>query len=101
MIGVAAHDEPLGDGMFDRCKTHMTDIFNTLNNTKGIAFEWTIETVPDGAFLAFARAVAGSVASGYSAPQYSGLYEVGIDGLKEFAAPDLTHENHVTTAEYF
>lgn len=114
MIGVVAEDEPMTAESFARAQAHMTDILTTLNNTKGLAFEWTIETVPDGAFLPFSRAVAGSVASAFGPgiaanaraagaeinPRKT-LYQIGIDGLREFAAPDLSDENHTVSATYY
>ena len=101
LIGVVAEDEPMTGDQFSRAQSHMTDIFATLNNTKGLAFTWTIETVPDGAFLPFARAIGGSVCTTYSKPEFVGWRKQGMDELKEFAAPDMTHENHVTRAEFF
>jgi hypothetical protein len=112
MLGVVATDEAMTSHDAVRAKAHMDDIFVMLNNTKGLAFEWTVETVPDGAFLPFARAVAGSVASAYNRsgraaeaaaiinPRKS-LYEIGIDQLCAFAAPDMNHENHIVTATYY
>ena len=112
LIGVVAEDEAMTADAQARAYAHMVDIFATLNNTEGLAFEWTVETVPDGAFLPFARAIAGSVASSYGAseaaaiaaamidPQKS-IYEIGMDGIRRFAAPDMSHRDDTTIATYF
>lgn len=87
---------------FVRLKAHMVDIFETLNgNPYRLAFDWTIETVPTGAFLPFARAVAGSAATGYERPDLVSMYDAGIRGLRAFAAHDLTDDNHVTRGVFY
>ena len=101
MIGVVADDEDATAGQYARARTHMESIFGHLNNTLGLAFEWTIETVPDDVYLQFAQAVAGSVAPSEGLPEFIPLKRQGIRGIKEFAAPDMIHENHVTRADYF
>lgn len=101
MIGVVADDEDATAGQYARAKLHMESIFGYLNNTLGLAFEWTIETVPDDVYLPFSEAVAGSVAPSEGLPEYMPLKAQGIRGIKEFAAPNMIHENHVTRANYF
>lgn len=112
LIGVVADDEPMQADQYARALIHMTDIFATLNETDQIAFSWTIETVPDGAVLPFARAIAGSVAGSYGGAQTAAqvamsisprksLYEIGIDGLREYAATELRHTPHTTAAQFF
>lgn len=112
IIGVLALDEPATSEDVTRCKRHMSDIFAHLDDTEDLAMTWTVETVPDGAFLSFARAVGGSVASSYGRSQRAAeaaaminprktLYEVGVDGIRQYEARALTVENHTVVAEYF
>lgn len=112
MIGVVADDEAATAEQIVRAKAHMTDIFAHLDDTEDLAVTWTIETVPDGVFLSFARAIAGSVATSYNRAQRAAeaaamidprksLYRIGIDGIKQYEARALNHENHTVTATYF
>lgn len=112
MIGVVAEDEAATAEQGVRAKAHMDDIFAHLDETEDLALTWTVETVPDGVFLSFARAVAGSVASTYGRSRAAAeaaatinprktLYEIGVDGIRAYEARALNHENHVVTANYF
>ena len=112
IIGVLASDEPATSEDVVNCKRHMDGIYADLDDTKDLAFTWTVETLPDGVYLSFARAVGGSVASFYGRTQRAAeaamalnprktLYEIGVDGIKEYEARALTSENHTVTAEYF
>lgn len=112
ILGVVAVDEAATAEDVARTKEHMADIYATLDDTEVLALDWTIETVPDGAFLSFARAIAGSVASTYNRTQRAAeaaalinprksLYEIGIDGVKAYEARAMRHENHTVSANYF
>lgn len=90
----------------------MDDIYAHLDDVEDLAVTWTVETVPDGLFLAMARAVGGSIASAFGRSQRAveaaaminprkTLYEIGMDAVRAYEARSLTHENHVTVAEYF
>lgn len=112
IIGVVAVDEAATIADVTRAKAHMDDIFSTLSDTEVLALDWTVETVPDGAFLPFARAIAGSIASSYNRSQRAAeaalminprksLYEIGMDGIRAYEARAMRHENHTVTATYF
>ncbi len=111
MIGVVSVDEPATSEDLRRAKAHLDDIYASLDDTDDLAVTWTVETVPDGAFLSLARAVAGSVASSYGRSQRAAqaatdikpgfpLYQIGVDGVRAYEARALTSENHVVTTEY-
>ena len=112
IIGVVAVDEAATAEDIVRTKEHMADIYATLDDTEVLALAWTVDTVPDGAYLPFARAVAGSVASTYNRTQRAAeaaaiinprksLYEIGMDGLRAYEAREMRHENHTVMANYF
>lgn len=81
MIGVLAQDEEPSAEDHARAKAHLEAIFAELDETFGIAPEWTIETVPDKLWLPVSKAVAGSICTGYSKPEFTGLRAVGMAGI--------------------
>lgn len=112
LLGVVAVDEPPSADDYARAKDHMDDIFSTLTDTYALALDWTVETVPDGAFLPFARAIAGSIASAYGREQTAAsaaaminprrtLYQNGLDGIRHYEARAMHHENHTTKATFY
>lgn len=101
MMNLIVEGETLPAETFTRANSHLDDIMHTVNNRYALGFEWTTAAVPVGAFLPLARAVAGSISSGYGMDQYGHLYRAGIEGLREFAKADLRHDNTVTPASYF
>ncbi len=111
LIGVVSIDEPATSEDLRRAKAHLDDIYASLDDTDDLAVRWTVETVPDGAFLSMARAVAGSVASSYGRSARAAeaaadikpgdpLYQIGVDGVRTYEARALNMENHVVTADY-
>lgn len=101
MLNLIPEGDAMPAEMFARAGAHLDDILHILNNRYALAFEWDRETVPVGAFLPLARAVAGSICSGYGRDEFASLYAAGIRGMREFAADDLRHDNTVTPAEFF
>ena len=112
MLGVVAIDEAATADDRTRCKDHLDSIYSTLTDTEALALDWTVETVPDGVFLALARAVAGSVASTYGRAQRAqeaavmidprkSLYEIGMDGVRAYEGRKMHHQNTPTVATYF
>lgn len=112
IIGVVAGDEPAQSEDLTRAKSYLDSIFAELNETKDIGMAWSVETVPDAVYLPLSRAVGGALASSYGRTQRAmeaaadikpghTLYEVGLDGVREYEAKLLNHENQVTVATYF
>jgi len=63
---------------------HLESAFASLDDTEGLAFDWTIETVPDAVFLPLSIMVAGSLSVGYSMPQYASEYKRGMGMVKAY-----------------
>lgn len=84
MIGVCDVSEEPAAADHARAKAHWEAIWREVDETDAAAIDYTTETVPERVFLHAARAVAGSVCTGYGPAfaQYAGLYQLGLDGLK-------------------
>mgnify|MGYP007022344965 CR=1 FL=1 len=81
MIEVVAVDEAATADEHARAKSHLEGIFAELDETYGLAPEWTIETVPDRLFLPLSSAVAGSVCTSYGKAEYAPLRPQGIGAI--------------------
>lgn len=84
-----------------RAKAHLDDIFETLSTTQELAPEWTVETVPAGAFLPLALMLAGSICTAYGKPQYTSEYKRGLGLMREYMLADVYVKSAPVRAEFF
>lgn len=98
-IGVVSQYETPGPEQIVRAQSHLTAMLEELDAIHGLAIQWTIETVPETHFRGISKALAGSLANGYSKSEFSGLYEEGVGIIRdiEFAASD----NSTVPATYY
>jgi len=80
-LGVLAVDEEASADDHARASSHLSAIYAELDETHGLALEWTTETVPDRLWLPVSTAVAGSVAAAYGMPEKAGYRQAGIAAI--------------------
>jgi len=81
LIGVTAVDESASADDHARAKNHLEAIYAELDETHGLALEWTVETVPDRLWQHMAAAVAGSICTAYGKEEFLPLRREGIAGV--------------------
>ena len=100
-IKVVGMSENASPEDYSRTKAHLDDLFETLSTTHELALTWTVETVPNGAFLPLARMLAGSIAGAYGQTEFLGLYRVGLRDIRAFELGKMKTDNQPIPAVYF
>lgn len=99
MIGILAVDEAASAEDHARTKEHLEAIYAELDETYGVAPEWTIETVPVRLWKPLAMMVAGDICTAYGREQYTGLRPAG---MSRFMRAEFNGEvRRPTQAQYF
>lgn len=68
---------------YARGLAHLEALYAEMDETDGMALEWTIETIPDRLFLHVADMVGGSIASAYNKTEFMGLKARGKAKVRE------------------
>lgn len=84
-----------------RAKAKLESLLEQLSTTYGIAQEWTIETIPDGAFEGLADWLAGSICLAYNRPEYRGLLTTGRSSVLAHEYAQVSMTQYPAQVEYF
>ena len=100
-IGVTGvHETPTASDA-SRAKSHLDDLFETISTTEELAIEWTVETVPSGAFLPLSRMLSGSICTAYGKPEFRADYGAGLRQLRAFEFGKMKTDSQPARATYF
>ena len=99
MIGVLAVDEDASADEHARAKENLEAIYAELDETYGLAPDWTIETVPDRLWKPLAMMVAGEICTGYGKPDYVALRSAGLARVMRDEFGGQPHK--ATRADFF
>jgi len=100
-IGVADIEDTPDAADISRASAHLTAIYDLLSNTDELAMAWTLATVPEAVFLPLSIMLGGSLASGYSKPEYIAEYKRGHSMVRDYELTQLKVDGREVQAVYF
>ena len=98
LIGVAAVSEAAEAEDHARAEAHLAAIYEELDETDGLALEWTTAAVPDSIWPHLAEMVAARICTAYGKPQFKAL---GRPARMEIRKIELGDELQVETPVTF
>ena len=84
-----------------RAKEKLESLLEQLSTTYGIAQEWTIETVPSGAFEGMADWLAGSICLAYARPEYRALLTTGRASVLAYEYAQVSYDQLPSEQVFF
>ena len=100
-IGVADIEDTPDAADISRAQKHLEGCYDVLSDVDELGMDWTTAAVPDAVWLGLAIMLAGSLASGYSKPEYIGEYKRGRGMVRDYEMMQVKVDNRPVVAEYF
>ena len=100
-IGVADIEDTPDAADISRAATHLEGCYDFLSEVDELAMDWTTAAVPDAVWIGLSVMLAGSLASGYSKPEYIGEYQRGRGMVRDYEMMLNKVDNKPVPAVYF
>lgn len=100
-IGVADIEDTPDAADISRAASHLDGCYDVLANVDELAMDWTTAAVPDAVWLGLSAMLAGSLASGYSKPEYISEYARGRGMVRDYEMMQMKVDARPIPAVYF
>lgn len=100
-IGVADIEDTPDAADITRAAVHLEGVYDMLSDVDELAMDWTTAAVPDSVWLPLSIMLAGSLAAGYSKPEFIQEFDRGRGMVRAYELTQSKVNNRPVSVEYF